>query len=232
MDPAAYAIASAASARLTALFPSWRVFSEASSGSPAAKIIDRADSWKADLIVMGAVGHTAWERVVMGSVSYKVVNESRCSVRIIRPCAVKGDRQVRIVLGYDDMAGSRLAVETVARRKWPKGTHVRLHTAVGFGESPIAQTSIPEGAGHLREVLDPVENILREAGLKVSSNVVEDDPKLSIIAEADVFNAHCIFIGHNDHNLRSRLLIGTVASAVVSRAACSVEIVRPQVGSS
>lgn len=228
-EAGALGVASSAAKRLATLLPKWEITAKGAKGSPASAILEFAGNWDADLILVAAVGHSAWERILVGSVSHKIANESPCSVRIAR--SGNTDRNTRIVLGYDDMVGSWRAVEAIEDRVWPKGTSVRLHAAVGFGDSPIADSRLPEDAARVRRTLDPAEDVLAKAGLEVSHRIVEDDPKISIVAEAESFRANCIFIGHNNHTLRSRLLLGTIASAIVPRATCSVEIVRPKVDS-
>ena len=53
-------------------------------GSPAQKIVEEAEKWNADLIVMGSRGLGAWNRLLLGSVSSGVVHHARCSVEIVR----------------------------------------------------------------------------------------------------------------------------------------------------
>ena len=47
-------------------------------------ILDEAESWRADLIVMGSHGYRAWERFLLGSVSQAVVSHAKCSVEVVR----------------------------------------------------------------------------------------------------------------------------------------------------
>lgn len=49
-------------------------------------ILDEAESWGADLIVVGSHGYRAWERFLLGSVSQAVVAHAKCSVEVVR-CA-------------------------------------------------------------------------------------------------------------------------------------------------
>jgi nucleotide-binding universal stress UspA family protein len=53
-------------------------------GSPRAVILDVAETWGADLIVVGSHGYRAWERFLLGSVSQSVVSHARCSVEVVR----------------------------------------------------------------------------------------------------------------------------------------------------
>lgn len=53
-------------------------------GSAKMVILDEAETWKADLIVVGSHGYPAWERLLLGSVSQAIVSHARCSVEIAR----------------------------------------------------------------------------------------------------------------------------------------------------
>ncbi len=58
----------------------------AASDSMAAKdaIIDTAQDWRADLIVVGSHGRRGLSRFLLGSVSQAVVAHAPCSVAVIR----------------------------------------------------------------------------------------------------------------------------------------------------
>lgn len=53
-------------------------------GSPREMIVEEADRWGADLIMMGSRGLGAWSRLLIGSVSNAVVHHAKCSVEIVR----------------------------------------------------------------------------------------------------------------------------------------------------
>jgi nucleotide-binding universal stress UspA family protein len=75
----------AARTKLTGAFGGkFSVTSEILAGSPKAVILERAESWDADLIVMGSHGYRAWERFLLGSVSQAVVSHAKCSVEVVR----------------------------------------------------------------------------------------------------------------------------------------------------
>jgi nucleotide-binding universal stress UspA family protein len=54
------------------------------SGSPKRVILEEADAYGADLIVVGSHGHGMLERFLLGSVSQAVALHARCSVEIMR----------------------------------------------------------------------------------------------------------------------------------------------------
>lgn len=62
---------------------------EVAPGPPRTLILDRAQDWNADLIVVGSHGYRAWERFLLGSVSQSVVGHAKCSVEVVR-CPTNG----------------------------------------------------------------------------------------------------------------------------------------------
>jgi len=78
-----------AAAQLTAaLGPDIEVKGECVAGAAKRVILDEAEKWKADLIVVGSHGYPAWERLLLGSVSQAVVSHAKCSVEVARGQAV------------------------------------------------------------------------------------------------------------------------------------------------
>lgn len=53
-------------------------------GSPDSRIVETAEEWNADLIVVGSHGYSRWERLLLGSVSDSVVHHAPCSVLVVR----------------------------------------------------------------------------------------------------------------------------------------------------
>ena len=54
-------------------------------GSPVIHITEQAEAWKADLIVMGSHGHTAFYDLLVGSTTHGVMKRARCPVVIVPP---------------------------------------------------------------------------------------------------------------------------------------------------
>jgi len=57
-------------------------------GEARSVILDHAETWHADLIVVGSHGRKALDRFLIGSVSEAVARHARCSVEIVRIHAV------------------------------------------------------------------------------------------------------------------------------------------------
>lgn len=60
------------------------VTSEVLHGSPDSRIVEAAEEFGADLIVVGSHGYNRWERLLLGSVSDSVVHHAPCSVLVVR----------------------------------------------------------------------------------------------------------------------------------------------------
>jgi nucleotide-binding universal stress UspA family protein len=64
--------------------PGLAISNEILKGSPKAAILDEAETWGADLIVVGSHGYTGLQRMLLGSVSHAVMAHAPCSVEIVR----------------------------------------------------------------------------------------------------------------------------------------------------
>jgi nucleotide-binding universal stress UspA family protein len=207
-------------------------------GSPAREVIRLADEWEPDLVVVGSHGHSALGRLVLGSVSQKVLTEARTSVRVARGRVEVEPKPVRVVVGVDGSPGSEAAVREVAARCWPPGSEARVVVVDDpLVPSPFGQLIPPvtrwveesnrEERAWVQKMADETAKRLRRAELMVSSSVVEGDPKRVLVEEAERWGADCIFVGSNGFGNRlERFLLGSVSAAVAARAHCSVEVVR------
>lgn len=62
----------------------FKVTAEVLSGSPKRMILEEAEAFGADLIIVGSHGHGMVERFLLGSVSQAVALHAKCSVEIVR----------------------------------------------------------------------------------------------------------------------------------------------------
>lgn len=229
-DPArksaqAHALAQQASEQVRQHFPGWHVLAETGDGSPAAEIIRKAEEWKASLIVAGSRGLSKLSQLLIGSVSKKIATEAGCSVHISRRSDVEQGIPVRLVIGVDGSSGSNAAVNAVAARTWPQDSEVRLVTSVEpfhqYGRTP------EEKFANAANVQQPEAAKLRAAGLNVSSVVEIENTQKLLLRVAENWEADCIFVGARKLSKFGRFMLGSVSTAVVVRAPCSVEVVRP-----
>lgn len=64
--------------------PGLDISTEVLFGSPESRIVEAAEEFKPDLIVLGSHGYKAWERLLLGSVSDSVLHHVHCSVLVVR----------------------------------------------------------------------------------------------------------------------------------------------------
>lgn len=224
--------------RLKHNFPKWQVTSETTYGSPAWEIISRADEWKPDLIVVGSHGRSAIGRFVLGSVSQKILTESRCSVRISRGEGLIKDSPSRIVVAIDGSKAADEAVKAVASRNWKEGSSARVVIVDELIEVNLIAQAIPPVTSWVEEVnreqkeksgqiANAAMEKLQAVGLHTSAVIVNGTPKKDIVRQAEEWEADCIFVGSVGFNSKvERFLLGSVSSAVAARAHCSVEVIR------
>ena len=53
-------------------------------GAAVPTIVEKAEEWQADLIVIGSHGYGFWKRALLGSVSDRVAHHAPCSVLVVR----------------------------------------------------------------------------------------------------------------------------------------------------
>lgn len=226
--------------RLRAEFPDWKVGIEVVTGSPAWELIDAADNWKVDLIFVGSHGRSAIGRFFLGSVSTKVVNDARCSVRVGRPrVRERADAPPRLVVGVDGSIAAEQAIYAVGQRVWPSGSEVRL-LAVDDTTTPASIASrLPQAAEMINSyyqkrgervaaMLEWASQQLNAIGLRTSVSTHKGDSKKVLLAQASDWRADCIFVGTRDFKSGfERFRLGSVSTAIVTGADCSVEVVRP-----
>jgi nucleotide-binding universal stress UspA family protein len=234
----AESMAKRASEQIKQSFPEWCVRHSALADSPTWALVRTADEWQADLIVVGAHGHSdLGGRLILGSVSQRVLYEASCSVRIARGRPRHADSPLRLIIGVDNSSYSNAAVDAVCRREWPTGTEVRLLAVVDTVMAITPDPSQPsvmkwievgdeDNWDEVRQFFEPSADKLRSAGLDAAVMIRRGNPKRELIGEAESWGANCIFVGAKGMRGIDRLLLGSVSSAVSARADCSVEIVR------
>jgi len=225
--------------RVRSDFPDWEVRTEGIAGTPSQELVQRADEWKPDLVVVGPQGRSALGRFFLGSISKKLATESRSSVRVARRAVEKSDdKSLRIMIGVDGSPGSERAVRLVGRRVWPAGTEVRI-VAVDDSASPrriahilptaedMIRSNNEEAAGKALQMAEWAADELRAIGLRVSVAIEKGEAQRILIEEARKWNADSIFVGSRGLDRPDeRLGLGSVSTGLVTNATCTVEIVR------
>src|SRR5688572_16097282 len=208
----ALATAEQAAVRIRQDFPGWSsVRAEAEGGTPAWELVRMANRLDVDLIAIGSHGHsTAGGRLILGSVSQRVLYDAPCPVRVARCVERRSDGPIRILIGFSGSADSEPALNAVTLRSWPPGTEARC---ISVGKMPGNSIAV-------------AKERLQASGLVASEVNRDGDPATVLVHEAESWRADSIFVGTRNVHGFQHLLHGSVSAAVAARAHCSVEVVR------
>lgn len=231
---------SAASRHLKRLFPGWKIGVECVNGSPSHEIHKRAGTYEPDLIVLGSRGWSLTGKLLIGSVAEKALLHSRWNTRIGNGKPRKPGPP-RLIIGFDGSKESRLAVEVVAERDWPKGTFIQLTTVSDF-QNRIDQMTRTLGARRIaiqesiadwpwmENKMAKAKDRLDQPGIEVGTTVLSGDPRTKLIDQAKKIRADTVFLGSHGLTGVRQFLLGSVSSFVSSHPPCSIEIVRMRPG--
>jgi nucleotide-binding universal stress UspA family protein len=97
---------------------------------------------------------------------------------------------------------------------------------------PMRRELMEQERSRLSDLVASTASWLRDnasaRGLHVETTIVEGEPKMAIIEEAERWGANLIMVGCHGHGPIKRFLLGSVSLAVAVHAPCSVQIVRRQ----
>jgi nucleotide-binding universal stress UspA family protein len=144
-----------------------------------------------------------------------------------------------LLLAIDDSDSSAFTIDQVASRPWPEGTRVEVLSVVKEIVPPLPapmddSAALVLGAmqtqGKLLDaasaMVSEVSERLKRSGLSARPVVRTGDAAAEILDEAARSKVDLIIVGDTGKSRLERRLLGSTAQTVVSRAPCSVEVVR------
>ena len=146
---------------------------------------------------------------------------------------------MKVLLAIDGSPHSQAAIAAVTRRPWPKGTAVKILTVlhsptavvmmdVALGLPAVDAEQIDEHRRHASTLLDGAGKQIARAApeVTITTRILEGNPKDVIVEEARTWNADLIVLGSHGYGRLRRMVLGSVAGAVVANARCSVQVAR------
>ncbi|MBF0539628.1 MAG: universal stress protein [Nitrospirae bacterium] len=183
---------------------------------PYKGIIDEAVERKSDVIIMGRRGMTGLKRMLMGSVTAKVIAYAPCKVLVVpREASIKGEH---IMLATDGSNYSD-AAQNEAISMAQRCPHVKTFTALSVASSD-------NKLDDTRRILDNVTSTANRVGVNVDTMTTVGSPYESIVETAKNKGTNIIVMGTHGRTGINRLLMGSVAERVVALSPCSVLVVK------
>lgn len=205
---------------------------------PVGAILSEAHRTGADVIVVGSRGLSALGRLVLGSVSRGVLRQATRPVLVVKG-RVRPVR--RLVLGLDGSRNARRAVRFLARLPAPPGgqvTVVRVSEPVRIPSMGLAPASVRAAvtravaelnarrADAARRDVEEAARRLAGAGWRARPVLRAGVPLAELLKAVRAARADVLVLGARGVGGVARLLLGSVAEGVLSRAPVSVLIVK------
>lgn len=143
---------------------------------------------------------------------------------------------MKVIIGVDDSPHSKAALDFVRKMRWPANTRfivlsaapleVVAYTMVEAGGPSVIQEVQQELVTAHEELAARVERELQSAGLNTVGRVERGDPRDAIVRVAERERADLVIVGSHGRSGLPKLLMGSVASHVVTHAPCPVLVVK------
>jgi nucleotide-binding universal stress UspA family protein len=203
------------------------------SEDPYQDIVAEAVKSKSTMIVMGRRGRTGLKRLMMGSVTARVIGHAPCNVLVVPKAAQLEFKN--IVVATDGSKYSAAAVsEALGLAKWNRSTLTvisvvpsELMTPTDIDFTMTQRELIVEKDMHEAEKnAKAVKEAAQKEGVTVKAFVLSGRPADAIIETAQEKNADLIVLGSHGRTGVERLLMGSVAERVIVLASCPVLVVK------
>jgi nucleotide-binding universal stress UspA family protein len=195
--------------------------------SPARGLHELAEETEADLVVVGASRHTGLSSI-MGGVPGRLLHGSPCAVAVAPAGLRERGAELRVVaVGYDGGPESREALAVAAEL----GRRADAALRVFLADDPSAWPGADHGYGAYRRTvgeereaaLEEVVRALPEE-CRAAAQVLHDDATQALLGEA-AKGVDLLVLGSRGYGPVRRVLLGSVAAAVVAAAPCPVLVV-------
>jgi hypothetical protein len=184
--------------------------------NPHEAILAEAEKGRYDLIIMGKHGSSGYKKLLMGSVTAKVISEAHCKVLVAAEGKnIKGEN---ILLATDGSTFSQGA-ETEAINMAARCPHLKEFTAIS-----VAHTV--QDLKHAEENINNVINKCNERNIKVDAHALVGEPYKIILQKAQETNTDIIIMGTHGRTGLERLFLGGVTLKVIGLSDCSVLVTK------
>lgn len=181
---------------------------------PFQDIVDEAEKNQVYLIIMGTHGRTGLKRLMMGSVTAKVIGHAPCNVLVV-PLNAKIECK-NILMATDGSKYSEAAAsQAIGIAKRCGGSLTVISVASSDAEILSAEDYVKE-----------VSELAKKEGIKTDGLAVKGKPYEAIIETSKKKRADLIVVGSHGRTGLDRLLMGSVTERVIGHSESAVLVVR------
>lgn len=195
-------------------------------GEAHERIVDLADAENCDLIIMGRRGLRPVERMLVGTVTARVIGHSQQDVLVV-PHETKV-RWKTVVVATDGSRFSSIAAERAISFAKSYGGELKVLSAVDVPSEFHAEAPevVEDLVGKAKGFVAGIRNQAEAAGIKAETFVKEAEADEAVNRLAGEQHADMIVIGSHGRTGLKRLLMGSVAEKVIGHAHCPVLVVK------
>ncbi len=178
------------------------------------------------LLVLGATGHSAISRMLLGSTSDYVATHAPCSALIVRPRVdARIHHPLRIAIGYEDTGPAQAALEEMSEMKWSSGVVFHV-VSVAYVYGLLDSSDI----AHMRKSGDRAVERLQSVGSKGQFHLVQSDhPGEGLVKYVEGNDIDILVVGETPRTRLGRVLMGSMSRYALRHAPCSVWITRNRI---
>lgn len=200
--------------------------------SPAARIVDCAAKLPADLIVLGTHGRGGFERLLLGSVTEKVVRTAPCPVITVPPPSVSTSRLPfkRLLCGIDFSDPSMAAFRYALSLAKESDAHLTIMHVLEFPPVDDLPAERPFDMARYRHAVEAdakrkLDELITDdvkSWCEPQTRLVYGKPYEQLLATAVQEHDDLIVLGVHGRNALDQMLFGSTTNQIVRRATCPV----------
>lgn len=196
-------------------------------------IVDEAEAKKVDMIVMGRKNKSSFQRLMMGSVTAKVIGHAPCNILVV-PDKANVEYKKILVATDGSKYSENAAAQAVTIAKQCGGSLVVISVVASESESPldIVRLELRKDIIADKELkaaecsIKNVQELSEKQGVNAEGLIMSGSPYEAIVSVAKERKVDLIVVGSHGKTGLDRLIMGSVAERVIMLSPCAVLVVK------
>lgn len=196
-------------------------------------VVEEAEKNHAEMIIMGRRGRTGLKRLMMGSVTAKVIGHANCNVLVVPRAAKVELRNILVATDgsrFSDAAAGQAV--GIAKRCGAGLTVISVIPSEASSPFDIVHSEMQRGLISEKERraaecnIKAIRDLAEKEGISVEGIIAEGKPYEAIIETANERKADLIVVGSHGRTGLEKLLMGSITERVIVLATCAILVVK------